>query len=235
MRALVVGEDFALGRAREGDRRRAARARGRGRDRPAAARARAAREDQLGAASTPPPGDAPPPGGDTCGVSVMVSPADLRRTLGRFCTGVTVVTTERDGEIHAMTANAFTSVSLDPPLVLVSIDHRAKMHRLLPDTRRFGVSVLACDQERTAWHFAGRPLAEPGDLFVHGRRGAARARRDRPRRLQPARLPRGRRPHALLGHVEHLDSRPGEPLLFHRGVFGRVSPHEADLEQTWGW
>ena len=166
---------------------------------------------------------------------VMVSPADLRRTLGRFCTGVTVVTTERDGEIHAMTANAFTSVSLDPPLVLVSIDHRAKMHRLLPDTRRFGVSVLACDQERTAWHFAGRPLAEPGELFVHAG--------DVP-------LVRGAIAHVgcslhacheagdhtlYLGHVEHLDSRPGEPLLFHRGVFGRVSPHEADLEQTWGW
>ena len=64
-----------------------------------------------------------------------------------------------------MTANAFTSVSLDPPLVLVSIDHRTRMHRMLPDTRRYGVSVLASDQERTAWHFAGRPLRDPGELF----------------------------------------------------------------------
>ena len=38
-----------------------------------------------------------------------------------------------------------------------------------------------------------------------------------------------------LGLVESLSSRPGEPLLFHRGAFGRVSPHEPDLEQTWGW
>jgi hypothetical protein len=106
-----------------------------------------------------------------------------------------------------MTANAFTSVSVDPPLVPVSIDHRAKMHRLCPDTRRFGVSVPASSQERVAWHFAGRPLPSPGELFVHDD----------------------------LGLVESLDSRPGEPLLFHRGAFGRVSPHEPDLEQTWGW
>ena len=56
-------------------------------------------------------------------------------------------------------------MSLDPPLVLVSIDHRTRMHRMLPDTRRYGVSVLASDQERTAWHFAGRPLRDPGELF----------------------------------------------------------------------
>ena len=88
-----------------------------------------------------------------------IDPGAMRRTLGRFTTGVTVVTTAQGSEIHAMTANAFTSVSLDPPLVLVSVDHRTRMHALLPDTRRYGVSVLASDQERVAWHFAGRPLA----------------------------------------------------------------------------
>src|SRR5919197_2902427 len=94
-----------------------------------------------------------------------IDPGAMRRTLGRFTTGVTVVTTARGNDVHAMTANAFTSVSLDPPLVLVSVDHRTRMHRLLPDTRLYGVSVLASDQERTAWHFAGRPLREPGELF----------------------------------------------------------------------
>jgi flavin reductase (DIM6/NTAB) family NADH-FMN oxidoreductase RutF len=79
-------------------------------------------------------------------------PAAMRRTLGRFTMGVTVVTTARGSDVHAMTANAFTSVSLDPPLVLVSVDHRTRMHRLLPDTRRYGVSVLASEQERVAWH-----------------------------------------------------------------------------------
>ena len=76
-------------------------------------------------------------------VQAQITPNQMRSMLGRFCTGVTVVSTANEqGEIHAMTANAFTSVSLDPPLVLVSIDHRAHMHELLPQTGRFGVSVL---------------------------------------------------------------------------------------------
>src|SRR5918911_2938037 len=95
-----------------------------------------------------------------------VDAAAMRRTLGRFTTGVTVVTTAHGEDVHAMTANAFTSVSLDPPLVLVSVDHRTRMHRMLPDTRRYGVSVLGSGQERVAWHFAGRPLRDAGDLFA---------------------------------------------------------------------
>src|SRR3954470_4337120 len=87
----------------------------------------------------------------------------MRRTLGRFTTGVTVVTTARGDDVHAMTANAFTLVALDRPLVLVSVDHRTNMIKLLPDTRRYGASVLSCDQERVAWHFAGRPLKEHGE------------------------------------------------------------------------
>src|SRR3954454_19489565 len=94
-----------------------------------------------------------------------IEPAAMRRTLGRFTTGVTVVTTGGGGAVHARTPNGFTSVSLDPPLVLVSVDHRTRMHALLPDTRRYGVSVLASDQERVAWHFAGRSLKQHGDVF----------------------------------------------------------------------
>jgi flavin reductase (DIM6/NTAB) family NADH-FMN oxidoreductase RutF len=96
----------------------------------------------------------------------MIEPGRLRSAMGRVCTGVTVVTTARDDQVHAMTANAFTSVSLHPPVVLVSIDHRTRMHALLPDTHHFGVSVLASAQERVAWHFAGRPMTDAGDLFT---------------------------------------------------------------------
>jgi len=164
----------------------------------------------------------------------VIEPRRFRAALGRFATGVTVVTTARDGEVHAMTANAFTSVSLTPPLVLVSIDHRTHMHELLPDTRHFGVSVLASDQERTAWHFAGRPMADAADMFVwHGDvplvHGAiahvactlydAHAAGD----------------HTLyLGEVQSIEDRPGAPLLFHGGEFGRISPEPA-LAESWGW
>jgi flavin reductase (DIM6/NTAB) family NADH-FMN oxidoreductase RutF len=159
---------------------------------------------------------------------MTVDAAQMRRTLGRFTTGVTVVTTAQGEDIHAMTANAFTSVSLDPPLVLVSIDKRTRMHALLPGTRRFGVSVLSSDQERTAWHFAGYPLAEPGDLFewaadVPFVRGAIAHVACSLYASHEA------GDHTLhLGLVDHLDSRPGDPLLFHGGTFGRISP-EAEL------
>lgn len=77
----------------------------------------------------------------------------LRRAFGTFATGVTVVTTG-GAEPHAMTANSFTSVSLEPPLVLLSVDRRALMHHRLPAARRFAVSVLAAHQEGIARHFA---------------------------------------------------------------------------------
>jgi len=81
---------------------------------------------------------------------------DLRNALGRFATGVTVVTAIENGKAHGMTANAFVSVSLDPPLVLVSLDNRSHMHRILPTVGRYGVSVLAEDQKALSDHFAGR-------------------------------------------------------------------------------
>jgi flavin reductase (DIM6/NTAB) family NADH-FMN oxidoreductase RutF len=170
------------------------------------------------------------------GVMVQrIDPVAMRRTLGRFTTGVTVVTTAGGGDVHAMTANAFTSVSLDPPLVLVSVDHRTRMHALLPDTRRYGVSVLGSDQERVAWHFAGRPLREPGELFewageVPFVRGAI-AHVGCSLHAEHA-----AGDHTLyLGQVEHLDSRPGDPLIFHAGAFGRLSPEEQVLAHSWGW
>ena len=57
-----------------------------------------------------------------------------------------------------MTANAFTSVSLDPPLVLVSLDNRSNMHRILPIVRRYGISVLPENHEHLSNHFAGRTI-----------------------------------------------------------------------------
>jgi flavin reductase (DIM6/NTAB) family NADH-FMN oxidoreductase RutF len=140
--------------------------------------------------------------------------SELRRTLARFATGVTVVSTELDGEIHAMTANSFTSVSLEPPLVLVSIDRRARMHALLPKTRAFTVSVLAREQEDAAWHFAGRPCLS-GDPFEDGAIRGAIARLEC---SVYASFDAG--DHTLyLGLVEALDRAPGEPLLFHDGAF----------------
>lgn len=92
----------------------------------------------------------------------QVAPIDsreFRSTMGLFATGVTVVTAA--GEVpHGMTANAFTSVSKDPALVLVCIDQAAVMHERILEAGSFAVSVLAADQEHLARYFADnlRPL-----------------------------------------------------------------------------
>jgi len=82
----------------------------------------------------------------------------FRNALARFASGVTVLTAQYEDQMHGMTANAFVSVSLDPPLILVSLDNRSNMHRILPSVRRFGISVLAEDQEALSNHFAGRTV-----------------------------------------------------------------------------
>jgi len=79
----------------------------------------------------------------------------LRGAFGTFATGVTVVSVG-DPLPHGMTANSFTSVSLEPPLVLVCVDRTAVMHERLLATGVFGVSVLAEEQEKVARHFSDR-------------------------------------------------------------------------------
>ncbi|GHG03887.1 oxidoreductase [Deinococcus piscis] len=92
-----------------------------------------------------------------------IGPEDFRATLGRFASGVTVITArEADGTVHGMTASAFVSVSLNPPLILVSVDRRAHMHATLlaESTEQFAVNILAQDQAHLSNHFAGRPGPE---------------------------------------------------------------------------
>jgi len=79
----------------------------------------------------------------------------FRHALGRFATGVVVISTGAGESMHAMTANAFMSGSLNPPLIVVSVGQRARMHRCLMDHAHFGVSVLSDEQESHSRHFAG--------------------------------------------------------------------------------
>ncbi|WP_436632369.1 flavin reductase family protein [Actinomadura kijaniata] len=85
----------------------------------------------------------------------MADHQGLRKAFGAFATGVTVVTVGGD-DPHGMTANSFTSVSLDPPLVLICVRRDAVMHDILGRAGHFGVSVLSGGQEAAARHFADR-------------------------------------------------------------------------------
>jgi flavin reductase (DIM6/NTAB) family NADH-FMN oxidoreductase RutF len=146
----------------------------------------------------------------------------FRRTLGMFATGVTVLTIRIGDQVHGMTANAFMSVSLRPPLVLISIDRRARMCGMLHVGTRYGVSVLAQGQTDLSDMFAGRtPEAVRPEFAVV---------RDTPvvegaLAHFVARVVRsywGGDHSLFLGHVEYARYGEGEPLLFHGGRYERV-------------
>lgn len=84
----------------------------------------------------------------------------FRGSLGRFATGVAIVTFDGATKRHGITVNSFTSVSMEPPLVLVSIARNTKAHDELAG-RPFSVNILGAEQKQLALHFAGQPGPEP--------------------------------------------------------------------------
>jgi 3-hydroxy-9,10-secoandrosta-1,3,5(10)-triene-9,17-dione monooxygenase reductase component len=86
---------------------------------------------------------------------MAVNKDEFRRALSQFASGVTVVTTRgEDNELRGLTVSAFSSLSLEPPMVLICIDKRASIHDHLKEGRRFGVNILAEDQEAISRRFA---------------------------------------------------------------------------------
>jgi flavin reductase (DIM6/NTAB) family NADH-FMN oxidoreductase RutF len=147
---------------------------------------------------------------------------EFRDALARFATGVTVVTALDDGKPHGMTANAFASVSLEPPLVLVSLDNRSHMHRILPVARRYGISVLAEDQQALSDHFAGRTTEDARIRFISRGGtvllgGAVAYFAVEVVDIHPA------GDHTLyVGAVEYFECREDKPLLFFAGKYQRL-------------
>ena len=148
---------------------------------------------------------------------------EFRRTLGMFATGVTVITTLTAEEVHGMTVNAFMSVSLEPPLVLISVDRRARMHGRLHEGGRYGISVLAAEQELLSDHFAGRRKDAASETqfeivhetpLVHGAIAHLVAR--------VVRSYWGGDHSLFLGRVEYARYAEGRPLLFHGGKYERL-------------
>jgi flavin reductase (DIM6/NTAB) family NADH-FMN oxidoreductase RutF len=99
--------------------------------------------------------------------SPPIDAALFRRVMGSFATGVTVITAESGDGVRGMTANAFMSGSLNPPLCIISVSKKARMHELLENTGHFGVSMLARGQENVSQHFARQGATEPDLSFEH--------------------------------------------------------------------
>ncbi|HKW78717.1 MAG TPA: flavin reductase family protein [Candidatus Limnocylindria bacterium] len=156
---------------------------------------------------------------------MTIDPAELRRVGAHFATGVTVVTAEHGGVTCGLTVNAFMTVSLEPPLVLISIGTASRSLGCLETAARFGISVLGEDQEAIARVFAGKD--DDKLATVPARRGATgvplidgsiawlECRTER-------RTPAG--DHILfLAAVEALGVRGGKPLLFYGGQYARLA------------
>ncbi|MBI2910930.1 MAG: flavin reductase, partial [Chloroflexi bacterium] len=96
---------------------------------------------------------------------LQIDRSGLRQAMGRFATGVTVVTTRLGEELHGMTANAVTSVSLQPLLALVCVDKAAHLHGAMSRSGIFGLSVLSREQEALARRFSNDARAHDTSDF----------------------------------------------------------------------
>src|SRR5688572_22285927 len=102
----------------------------------------------------------------------MVTSDKFRQVMGSFATGITVVTTmDRKGKPYGLTVNSFTSVSLDPVLVLVCFDNRLSGFQDFLDSKRFGVSILSESQEDLSRLFAKKDTERPLDIYFEGKLG----------------------------------------------------------------
>ena len=102
----------------------------------------------------------------------MVTSEKFREVMGNFATGITVVTTRgKDGQVYGLTVNSFTSVSLDPLLVLVCFDNRLSSLQHFKDSKHFGISILAAGQEDLSRLFARKDSERPASLYFEGSQG----------------------------------------------------------------
>jgi flavin reductase (DIM6/NTAB) family NADH-FMN oxidoreductase RutF len=156
----------------------------------------------------------------------VISPDDFRQVLAHFASGVTIVTT-CDGEQRptGLTASAFCSVSLDPPLILICVDHKSQSYPHLRESGRFAINILHQGHEQLSRRFAssrldkfdgvtftlgklGVPLIDAALAYLECRTVSAHVEGD----------------HTIfVGRVEAVGVGDGDPLLYFRGRYHRLS------------
>ena len=157
----------------------------------------------------------------------MVTADLFRQALGNWGTGVTIVSTSGDGgKPYGLTVSSFTSVSLDPPLILVCLDNRISGLKAFKDSRGFGVSVLAEGQADLSTLFAKKDSQRPEDLYFIGKTGVPLIRGSlvgiecRTHAVYP-----GGDHQILLGEVDAVEFGAAKdglgPLLYFRGKYGK--------------
>ena len=154
---------------------------------------------------------------------------EFRGTLGRYATGVTIVTTLDGKTDHGMTVNAFASVSLDPPLVLLCCDKKAESYEFLKQSKVFAVNILSDGQKQISVNFSkhelkpirfqnlkirrevtGAAVIQDATAFIDCRVVAIHNAGDH---------------EIFVGQVEKLGYKEGfDPLLFYAGKYRKIGP-----------
>ena len=162
-------------------------------------------------------------------MKMPLTSTDFRKAMGCFATGVTIITVDLEGTVHGMTANAFASVSLDPMLVLVCVDHSTRTHAHLHAKKRFGINVLAEHQRPISEYYARTERshenaeAEAGARFDRTRHGTPMLHGSLVYlecRLHSSEVAGD---HTIfIAEVEDVITREGNPLLFFGGKYRKV-------------
>ena len=156
---------------------------------------------------------------------MSINPDEFRAVLGRFATGVTILTArDTEGHDHGMTVSAFGAASLVPPLVLACIDRAADMYTVLPKASHFGISILAEGHEALSRRFAELPSGRfDGIGFTRAESGVVLLD-DALAHLDCRKVDRHDvGDHALyIGEVEWARSYQKRPLLYYRGGYAQL-------------
>lgn len=157
---------------------------------------------------------------------MSINKDEFRQALGRFASGVTVITTkDKSGRLHGITVSAFSSVSLDPPLILVCIEKKAGSHQAFEESEFFNVNVLADSQQHLSDHFAshlpdkfdgieyfatdkGLPFLKDALVHLECKLTYAHAGGD----------------HTIfVGEIQNSNVRDGEPLIYFHGNYRKLT------------
>ena len=165
-------------------------------------------------------------------MAISIDPRELRRIFGTFATGVTVITmpTKEEAGAWGMTANSYTSLSLDPPLILICVDKSTRTHQYLLDTEVWAVNILAGDQEKVSRIFAMKDYNEErtmvGTPYHRGQSGApiidgALAYLE----CRTYAMYEGGDHTIFVGEIQDAQvvDPDGQPLLFYKGRYGSLA------------
>ena len=160
-------------------------------------------------------------GGPLQSPPMAVDATRFRHTLGKFASGVTVVTTEHEGEQAGITVSAFSSLSLEPPLVLICIDRKVRSHDVIAGAGLFAVNILEASQEEVSRRFASRQPDKFAGIATHRSPsglplidGALATLECRVKETLP-----GGDHTIFVGEVLDSQLREGDPLVYFHGAY----------------